>query len=292
MIELDSDTLAAINGRRESDARIRASQIFAELGADDEFAIRRLSQRQRLRARAPMTIEFKFDHDRRRRIGLDEAVFCEGKTVARISTIIDASRAEARGLLLTRIDQSKFDALSGRYGPQLDFDPLSRTAIFGSPHSVRRTTPVAVVTAGTSDLSASREASRTLFFAGQPFREYNDIGVAGLWRLLERIEDIRRSPVVIVAAGMDAALVSVIGGLVAGAVIALPTSIGYGVARGGATALNASLASCAPGVTVVNIDNGYGAACAALRITLFSPRPRPLVRRDRAGRVGASHEDG
>ena len=92
------------------------------------------------------------------------------------------------------------------------------------------------------------------------------IGVAGLWRLTERIEEIRRAPVVIVAAGMDAALVSVVGGLVRSPVIALPTSVGYGVAAGGSTALHASLASCAPGVPVVNIDNGYGAACAALRV--------------------------
>jgi NCAIR mutase (PurE)-related protein len=213
-----------------------------------------------------MNNEFKFDHDRRSRIGLDEAVFCEGKTVDQISTIIDALEVEVGGALLTRLDPSKSEALRARYGSQLDFDPLSRTAIIGRPHSTRLAAPVAVVTAGTSDLPASREASRTLLFAGQPYREYNDIGVAGLWRLLEKIEEIKRSPVVIVAAGMDAALVSVVGGLVPGAVIALPTSIGYGVAQGGVAAINASLASCAPGVAVVNIDNGYGAACAALRI--------------------------
>jgi NCAIR mutase (PurE)-related protein len=105
-----------------------------------------------------------------------------------------------------------------------------------------------------------------LAFAGQPYREFTDIGVAGLWRLLEKIEDIRLSPVVIVAAGMDAALVSVVGGLLSSPVIALPTSVGYGVALGGPAALHAALASCAPGISVVNIDNGYGAACAALRI--------------------------
>ena len=103
-------------------------------------------------------------------------------------------------------------------------------------------------------------------FAAQPYREYTDVRVAGLWRLLERIDDIRSSAVVIVAAGMDAALVSVVGGLVTSPVFALPISVGYGVAQDGATALHAALASCAPGVSVVNIDNGYGAACAALRI--------------------------
>jgi NCAIR mutase (PurE)-related protein len=125
---------------------------------------------------------------------------------------------------------------------------------------------VAVVTAGTSDLPAAMEAARTLRFDGQQVFRVADVGVAGLWRLLARIEELRSYPVLIVAAGMDAALPSVIGGLVPGAVIALPTSVGYGVASGGTTALHAALASCAPGVTVVNIDNGYGAACAALRI--------------------------
>jgi len=215
-----------------------------------------------------MTSEFKVDFERGQRIGLDEALFCEGKTVDQISAIVDAVKARTGRLLLTRLDVSKYEALSVRHGTQLEFDPLSRTAILGEPHVARLTTPVAIVLAGTSDLPVGREAARTLAFAGQPYREYVDVGVAGLWRLLERIEDIRSCPVVIVVAGMDAALVSVVGGLVSGAVIALPTSVGYGVAQGGVTALHAALASCAPGISVVNIDNGYGAACAALRISL------------------------
>jgi len=215
-----------------------------------------------------MTPEFKVDFERGARIGLDEALFCESKTVDQISAIVDAVQARTGRLLLTRLDDTKYQALFARHGAQLDFDPLSRTAILGQPHPTLPTAAVAIVMAGTSDLPVGRESARTLVFAGQPYREYADVGVAGLWRLLERIEDIRSSPVVIVAAGMDAALVSVVGGLVSGAVIALPTSVGYGVARGGATALRAALASCAPGVSVVNIDNGYGAACAALRISL------------------------
>jgi NCAIR mutase (PurE)-related protein len=219
-----------------------------------------------------MTEEFKLDLQRADRIGLDEAVFCEGKTADQISAIIDEAKAHARSLLLTRLDATKFAALAARHRP-IDFDPLSRTAIFGEAHPSRQRAPVALVMAGTSDLPVGREAARTLAFAGQPYREFTDIGVAGLWRLLERIEEIKAAPVVIVAAGMDAALVSVVGGLVGGAVIALPTSVGYGVAKGGETALHASLASCAPGIAVVNIDNGYGAACAALRIMRTIPSP-------------------
>lgn len=213
-----------------------------------------------------MTPEFKLDFARGARIGLDEALFCESKTVDQISAIVDAVKAKTGRLLLTRLDRAKHEALIARHGAELEFDPLSRTAVLGQPHQPLVTAPVAIVMAGTSDLPAGREAGRTLAFAGQSYREYVDVGVAGLWRLLERIDAIRSSPVVIVAAGMDAALVSVVGGLVSSVVIALPTSVGYGVALGGAAALNAALASCAPGIAVVNIDNGYGAACAALRI--------------------------
>jgi NCAIR mutase (PurE)-related protein len=227
-----------------------------------------------------MTAEFKLDLARRERIGLDEAVFCEGKTSDQISAILDEAKAQTRGLLLTRLDAAKFGTLRPHHEAALDFDPLSRTAIFGAPHPSRLTASVAVVMAGTSDLPFGREASRALFFAGQPYREFTDIGVAGLWRLLERIDEIRPCPVVIVAAGMDAALVSVIGGLIGGALIALPTSVGYGVAAGGKTALHASLASCAPGISVVNIDNGYGAACAALRVMqTFGPKAAPVLPR-------------
>jgi pyridinium-3,5-biscarboxylic acid mononucleotide synthase len=169
-------------------------------------------------------------------------------------------------MLLTRLDRSKCEALLARHGAELEYASLSRTAILGDSHPTLLIAPVAIVMAGTSDLPVGREAARTLSFAGHPYREYTDIGVAGLWRLLERIEDIRLSPVVIVAAGMDAAFVSVVGGLVSAPVIALPTSVGYCVALGGTIALHAALASCAPGISVVNIDNGYGAACAALRI--------------------------
>ena len=226
--------------------------------------------------------EFKLDLARHERIGLDEAIFCAGKTADQIAAILDAFPAGG-GLLLTRLDAAKFQALPPRLRDALDYEPLSRTAVHGAPRVPRRGDPVAVVMAGTSDVPMGREACRTLAFNGQPHTAFTDIGVAGLWRLLDRIEEIRRAPVVIVAAGMDAALVSVVGGLVRSPVVALPTSVGYGVAEGGTPALHSALASCAPGVTVVNIDNGYGAACAALRICNL------LARRDAAPPAGASH---
>jgi NCAIR mutase (PurE)-related protein len=128
-----------------------------------------------------------------------------------------------------------------------------------------------VVAAGTSDVAVAREAARTLRYYGEPVAEITDVGVAGLWRLLERIEEIRRMKVIVAVAGMDAALPTVIGGLVSSPVIGVPTSVGYGVAEDGRTALHAMLASCAPGLVVTNIDNGYGAACAALRILRSIP---------------------
>jgi NCAIR mutase (PurE)-related protein len=125
---------------------------------------------------------------------------------------------------------------------------------------------VAVVAAGTSDVAVVREASRTLNWYGEPVLEVTDVGVAGIWRLMERIEEIRHLPVLIVVAGMDAALPTVVGGLTPGVVIGVPTSVGYGVASGGQSALNSMLSSCAAGLVVTNIDNGFGAACAALRV--------------------------
>ncbi|MCK6453978.1 MAG: nickel pincer cofactor biosynthesis protein LarB [Alphaproteobacteria bacterium] len=216
----------------------------------------------------PPPSEFTLDLRRRARIGLDETVFCAGKSSAQIAAIVARFDRAGASALLTRLDPDKIEALPAAMRARLDYDAGSHTAIFGKPRRRpgRATGRVAVVSAGTSDQRVAREAARTLEYYGVGATEIADVGVAGLWRLIDRIDVIRRHRVVIVVAGMDAALPSVVGGLVSGVVIAVPTSVGYGVAAGGATALNAALASCAPGVTVVNIDNGYGAACAALRI--------------------------
>jgi len=207
------------------------------------------------------------DRERRARVGLDEAVLCAAKSAAQIETILDDAHGRGASLLLTRLAPEKLAALAAQWRERLDYDPLSASALLGDPAPLDPRPPrVAVVTAGTSDVGVAREAVRTLRHAGQPAAEIHDVGVAGLWRLLERVDELRGFPVLVVAAGMDAALPSVIGGLVPGAIIAVPTSAGYGVAAGGETALRSALTSCAPGIVVVNIDNGYGAACAALRV--------------------------
>jgi len=209
--------------------------------------------------------EYVPDLPRAARIGFGEAVYCAGKSVAQIAAILDEASGRDASLLLTRLDETRFAALAERHRAGLDYDAVSRTAFAGPPRPLAGATRVAVVTAGTSDIPVAREAVRTLRFEGLAADEIADVGVAGLWRLLARVEELRSRAVVIVAAGMDAALPSVLGGLVPGLVIAVPTSVGYGVAEGGRAALAAALASCAPGVVVVNIDNGYGAACAAIR---------------------------
>ncbi|MHA1570794.1 MAG: nickel pincer cofactor biosynthesis protein LarB [Alphaproteobacteria bacterium] len=213
-----------------------------------------------------MTGEVVFDHDRMSRIGLAEAVFCAGKSTDQITGILNDHDASEKPLLLTRLEDAQVAALPELLRAKLDYDSVSRTAFFGAVAQPVGASMVAVVTAGSSDMPVAREVERTLRFTGKPASLFADIGVAGLWRVMDRVAELRAFPIVIVAAGMDAALVSVLGGLVPGAIIVVPTSVGYGASRHGETALAASLASCAPGVSVVNIDNGYGAACAALRI--------------------------
>ena len=222
-----------------------------------------------------MAPDVNFDFQRRERIGLSEAVFCLGKTPQQIGEAIELAQAHGVPLLLTRLAPEMFATLPPPAQASLDYDPSSRTAILGPWRPPAGEPVVAVVTAGTSDLPVAREALRTLAFYGLPAREIADVGVAGLWRILKHEEELRRYPAVIVVAGMEGALFSVVGGLVRGAVIAVPTSTGYGAARGGETAQHAALASCAPGVVTVNIDNGYGAACAAVRV--LGTRVRPEV---------------
>jgi NCAIR mutase (PurE)-related protein len=207
-----------------------------------------------------------FDFGRRQRIGLDEAVLCERKTVAQVAVILEDARARDAGLLLTRCQPEQIDQLPKALAEAIDYCPLSRTGFFGPVRPIQLSDKVAIVAAGTSDVGVALEASRTLRHVGVEALLIADVGVAGLWRLMDRIEEIRRHPIVIAVAGLDAALASVVGGLTPSVVIAVPTSVGYGVAEGGRTALNAMLASCAPGIVVCNVDNGYGGACSALRI--------------------------
>ena len=209
------------------------------------------------------------DHRRLDRLGMPEAVLCSEKTDAQLAAIIAELAATGEPVLLTRLDGDRVLMLPTELAAVVTHDPVSSTAtIHGSlPRRTGRTAAdVAIVAAGTSDQAVAAEAAATLRFSGFEPRLVGDVGVAGIWRLQERLDEILAADIVIAVAGMDAALVSVLGGLVAAPLVAVPTSVGYGVAAGGATALNSALASCAQGVTVVNIDNGFGAACAAIRM--------------------------
>lgn len=210
------------------------------------------------------------DFSRPARIGFEEAILCAGKSRTQLATILTRVRAEGVSCLMTRLEAAAFNELSDEHKGLLDYDPTSRTGFFNraEPRAAATSAPsgaVAVVAAGSSDLPVAAEAIRTLAYYRIEATPFMDVGVAGLWRLTRHLDDLRRFAVIIVVAGMDGALPSVLGGLVPGLLIAVPTSTGYGVAHGGETALHAALASCAQGLTVVNIDNGFGAACAALR---------------------------
>jgi NCAIR mutase (PurE)-related protein len=218
-----------------------------------------------------MSDEIMLDFGRAERIGLEEAVYAAGKSPAQIAAILDAAAERGARFLLTRLEPDKLEALPEAHQAAIDYCAVSRTGFFGALRPLAGRAQVAIVAAGTSDVPVAREAERTLRYHGHAASLFLDIGVAGLWRLTSRLPELRAHPICIVAAGMDAALPSVLGGLLAGPIIAVPTSVGYGVAAGGHTALNAVLASCAPGVLVVNIDNGYGAACAALRFLHAAP---------------------
>lgn len=211
-----------------------------------------------------MTINY--DYDRTVRLGMPEAVYCEGKDAASLNAILgELARRPDHPVLFTRLPTERLAMLDPAMASALDHDALSATAILHGSLA-RQPGRVAIVAAGTSDLKVAREALRTLEFSGHEAILIVDVGVAGIHRLLDRIDEIRAYDVIIIVAGMDAALASVMGGLTGKPVIAVPTSVGYGVATGGGTALHAMLASCGQGVLVTNIDNGFGGACGAIRI--------------------------
>jgi NCAIR mutase (PurE)-related protein len=211
-------------------------------------------------------VDVNMDWEREARAGVAEAVLCAGKSDAQIQRIVTLAQAMGRRLLLTRLEPARWEGFGAALRDLLDYDALSRTAVLGGLRP-QAESAVGILAAGTSDMPVALEAERTLAFHGHDATVIADVGVAGLWRLVERREELAGFRVVIAVAGMEGALFSVVAGLVSAPVIAVPTSAaGYGVAEGGAAALNAALASCAPGVVVVNIDNGYGAAAAALKM--------------------------
>jgi hypothetical protein len=209
--------------------------------------------------------EVNLDFDRENRTGLAETIYCLGKSPSQMQSIAERVREADKAMLFTKLSDEQFKNIEAAFPGMLDFDPISQTAVH-KPAELQPEQIVAVVTGGSTDVPVAREAARTLSYYGHRTLEIDDVGVAGLWRITNRLEELRKKKVIICIAGMDAALPTVLGGLVPGVLIAVPTSVGYGMVKGGETALRSLLVSCAPGITVVNIDNGYGAACAAIRV--------------------------
>jgi NCAIR mutase (PurE)-related protein len=206
------------------------------------------------------------DHHRALRQGVPEVIFGEGKSADQIIGIAGSIVAHESVCLITRIDDEKARAVVAKF-PDARYSAVARTiTIAKNAIEPRGSGPVAVIAAGTSDLPVAEEACETLAALGRETLRMYDVGVSGIHRILMRREEIARATAVIVCAGMEGALPSVVGGLTDRPVIGVPTSVGYGTALSGFTPLMAMLTSCASGVTVVNIDNGFGAAFAAARI--------------------------
>jgi NCAIR mutase (PurE)-related protein len=208
------------------------------------------------------------DHHRALRQGWPEVIYGEGKTPEQCIAVAERIAERGGGFLVTRADAAVRGALTARF-PDVIANATARTVRLGAAPGPSGS--VCIVTAGTTDLPVADECAETLLAGGiEPVR-VTDVGVAGVHRLLARMETLRAADVLVVVAGMDGALPSVVGGLVARPVIAVPTSVGYGAAFGGIAPLLTMLNSCAAGVVVVNIDNGFGAAMAAARILTGSP---------------------
>lgn len=207
----------------------------------------------------------RLDLDRMTRRGYPEAVYCESKTAAQVGAIAAALEDAGQTTLFTRLGDGHAEAIL-EVLPEAYHDPLARFIAWPARAPEPSGVGVLVVCAGTSDLPVAHEAMHTARYLGRDVDLLADVGVAGIHRLLAHEEKLKSAGVVVVVAGMDGALPSVIGGLVAAPVIAVPTSVGYGAGAGGIAPLLTMLNSCAPGVGVVNIDNGYGAGHLAAQI--------------------------
>ena len=210
----------------------------------------------------------KVDHHRKKRQGFPEVIYGEGKTVEQITSIVEAIKAKQSDVLITRVDAEKAQEISEIH-PELTYREQAKILYWKAEEQLQEQEEegyVAIICAGTSDLQVAEEAAVTAEVLGSNVRRFYDVGVAGIHRLLDQAQAIRKATVSIVIAGMEGALPSVVGGLVSHPVIAIPTSVGYGANFGGLSALLTMLNSCSSGISVVNIDNGFGGAYNAVLI--------------------------
>ena len=213
-----------------------------------------------------MNLDIRFDFNRRERIGLIEAIWGEDKSVDQLKRISQEVLSKKEVVFITRINREKASQLLNIY-KEARFNEVARCLIIGeNSNKININKKVAIISGGSSDLAVTLEAQLALDIYGVSCKSFIDVGVAGLHRLISKLEEINKYDIFIVCAGMEGALATVIGGLLPQPIIAVPVSVGYGVGKNGKTALNSMLSSCSPGIAVMNIDNGYGAAMAALRI--------------------------
>jgi pyridinium-3,5-biscarboxylic acid mononucleotide synthase len=215
-------------------------------------------------------LEFaKVDHHRGLRSGMPEVIYCQGKTVAQIKKIIQSMNRAGNSILATKLGKDIFRKLKPSLPKLFQYNEIAQTLVIDKNKSRKKSGLITIISAGTSDIPIAEEASVTAQILGSKTETLFDVGVAGIHRLFNSLEQIRKARVVIVVAGMEGALASVVGGLVDKPLIAVPTSIGYGTSFGGVSALLTMLNSCSPGIAVVNIDNGFGAGSMAHRINIL-----------------------
>ena len=214
-----------------------------------------------------MNLDIRFDFERRERLGIIEAIWGQNKSIDQLKRLTKNVLGKNEVVFITRINSEKAQDLLNLYENDARFYDEAKCLIIGQNlNKLTTNKKVAIVSGGSSDLAVTREAQLALEIYGVPCQSFIDVGVAGLHRLMSQLEEINKYNVLIVCAGMEGALATVVGGLMAQPIIAVPVSVGYGVSKDGETALNSMLSSCSPGIAVMNIDNGYGAAMAALRI--------------------------
>ena len=213
-----------------------------------------------------MNLDIRFDFQRRERIGLIEAVWGEDKSVDQLKRVSEDVLGKEEVVFITRINKEKAIYLLDIFKDARFYEEANCLIIGNNINKISTNKKVGIIAGGSSDLAVTLEAKLALEIYGVHCQSFIDVGVAGLHRLFSQIEEINKYDVLIVCAGMEGALPTVVGGLLSQPIIAVPVSVGYGVSKNGNTALNSMLSSCSPGIAVMNIDNGYGAAMAALRI--------------------------
>ena len=213
-----------------------------------------------------MNLDIRFDFQRRERIGLIEAIWGQDKSIEQLKRLTENVLGKNEVVFITRINSEKGNELVDLYDEARFYEEAKCLIIGQNLNKINTYKKVAIISGGSSDLAVTREAQLALDLYGVNCQTFIDVGVAGLHRLMSQLEEINKFDVLIVCAGMEGALATVVGGLLAQPIIAVPVSVGYGVSKDGETALNSMLSSCSPGIAVMNIDNGYGAAMAALRI--------------------------